>query len=263
MRFILLFILPLLWLAGCTGDTPSDAVVRVPTTPLRLEPYTFEDSAALRTHGPYFTYRLHTLEASGGDPALRQLINDTLAARITHHALPQDSSLEAVLPHYVTGLFDDYLAQPVDEGMLQESAAPYTQEAYQETEILYDSDSLLVLSHLYYEYMGGAHGMSFVTLLPFGKFPPRRITYDQLFRPDSRERLSEILTLQGQRQGDGLYVDTVPVTTNVAPLPGGMRFMYEPYAIAPYASGNIAIDVPYDSLRGLLAPQLTGLLPGQ
>ncbi len=233
--------------SGNTADAPPPA-----RSPLVLEPFTYADSAALTEYGPYYTFHLATLRATGGDPALRRLVNDSLNARILHRALPADFTLAEALPGYLAGQFADYRAQEVDPEFLQEAPQSYARVVDLRTEVLYESDSLLVLALQYYEYTGGAHGMSFTTLYTFAAAPPRSIAFDDIFTFGSQDRLSTLLTATAKAGEAMLYVDPVPVTANVALLPEGVRFSYEPYAIGPYAAGQIAIDLPYDSLGGLL-----------
>lgn len=266
MRLRLL--LPLLtFLAACAGDPvpPPEgpaAAAGPPPAPLGFDTFTYRDSVALRRGGPWFTYDLRTLRATGGDPALRTRINDTLAHYLLGFAWPADSSFARGVRYAAQTAFDDYLAQPVDEGLLEESDVPYRRDEVRSTELLYRTDSLLVLAYHLYAYTGGAHGNHYTALLPFAVYPPRRLAYADLFRPDARAELSRLLTEQAREQDVALYVDTVPVTPNVAPLPAGVRFLYDPYAIAPYASGEVAIDLPYARIQGLLRPGVRKLLPG-
>ena len=185
-----------------------------------------------------------------------------MAARILQRPLPTDSSLEQGVRYYTEVAFADYLAQPVDEGLLEESAAPYSREEEQITKLLYRGDSLLVLAQQYYGYYGGAHGNHFTALLPFTAYPPRRLTYGDLFAPGNEPDLSRMLTERARETGASIYVDTVPVTDNVAPLPEGLRFLYDPYAIGPYAAGEITIDLPYEQVRGLMREEARTLVAG-
>ena len=238
------------------GDTGTET----DPTPLRFVAYTYADSVPLRPHGPFFTYRLHTLRAEGGDTRLTRIINDTLAARlwgfVPAAGLPLDTAVEA----YLAPQFADYLDQEVQEEWLQEAPQTLSREQDEKTEVLYRTDSLLVLAHHYYEYTGGAHGMHFTELLPFRTEPPRLLTYGDLFPPDAKSRLEQLLTERAAREPDRTFGDSIPVTRNVAPLADGVRFLYEPYAIGPYASGEIAIDLPYADLRELLR---AGAVPGR
>ena len=262
MYLRLLTVVALLFLYACQGDgveTPDEPPAP-PAEPLVLQPYTYADSAELQQYGPYYTFHLATLTATGGNPALRRLVNDSLAAQVVHRTLPGDSSLADALPAYLAGQFADYRAQEVDPGFLQEAPQAYSEEVDLRTEVLYQSDSLLVLAHQYYGYSGGAHGMSFTTLFNFASAPPRSVTFDDIFRSGSEERLSALLTATAKADSAMLYVDPVPPTRNVGLLPGGVRFTYAPYDIGPYAAGQITVDLPYDSLQEILRADVLPLV---
>ncbi|THH40697.1 DUF3298 and DUF4163 domain-containing protein [Neolewinella litorea] len=241
-------------------DDPVTAV-RPAVDPLKWEPYTLEDSAALRPRGPYYTYRLSTLRATDGDPTLRRMINDTLAAYVLGEPLAVGASLEEVLPSEQARRFSDYQQQELEEEWLQEAPSAFTMAEDHETEVVFQNDSLVVLAHHYYIYSGGAHGNFVTTLLPFATTPPRRLAFSDLFREGSEPHLRRLLTERGDSLTEGmLYVDSVPVTDNLAPLPDGVRFVYEPYAIAPYAAGEVVIELTYGEVEEWLRPGVAGLV---
>ncbi|PPK88170.1 uncharacterized protein DUF3298 [Neolewinella xylanilytica] len=266
MRFSLLTVLLFLTFAACTGDTdpvtdnPGNSVdFPIEEAPLTLDPYTFEDSVALRSHGPYFTYRLNTVRAEGGSQELRRLINDTLSARLFGFVVSDNLPLDTAVKAYVNPLFADYTSQDVQEEWLQEAPQALSRQQEERTEVVYRGDSLIVFGHQYYEYTGGAHGMSFTTLLPFRVDPPQFLTYDDFFAAGTEDALSRLLTAKAMEHPDRVFGDSIPVTRNVAPLPDGMRFLYDPYAIGPYSSGEIALDLPYAVLEGILRPGVADL----
>ena len=242
------------------GTSAVEPATEPAPAPLRLTAYSYTDSVPLRPHGPFFTYRLRTLRAEGGEAGLRRAINDTLAVRlwgfVPGAGVPPDTAVRA----YLAPLFADYQSQDVQEEWLQEAPQTLARVQEERTEVLYRTDSLLVLAHRYYEYTGGAHGMHFTELLPFRIQPPGLLTYDDVFRPDAGPDLERLLTERAAREPGRTFGDPIPVTRNVAPLAEGVRFLYEPYAIGPYASGEIALDLPYAELRGLLRP---GGIPGR
>ncbi|WP_116105940.1 DUF3298 and DUF4163 domain-containing protein [Lewinella sp. IMCC34191] len=250
----------LLLLAACsndadiTSDTDSFPVAVPPTDPLSFEDYRYDDSTALRDHGPFFTYHLQTLRAQGGSEALRRVINDTLSARLFGFVASDNLPLDTAVRAYVNPLFADYTEQDIQEEWLQEAPQSFSREQDERTEVLFRGDSLIVLAHLYYEYTGGAHGMHFTTLLPFSVEPPALLTYDDFFPAGVEDRLRELLMAKAMEDPERIFGDSIPVTRNVAPLPDGVRFLYDPYAIGPYASGEIALDLPYAELSGILRP---------
>ncbi len=262
MIYRLLIPLLLLALPACQSDPPPPPAVEEapPPGPLVLEAYTYTDSTALTEYGPYFTFHLDGLRATGGDPTLRRLINDTLATRLLYRSLPADSSVIEALPGYLAREFADYRAQEVDPEFLQEAPRAYAREIDQRVEVLHQTDSLLVLALRYYEYAGGAHGMSSTSLFNFTAFPPRYLGAGEVFKAGSDNRLRELLTARAKAEEAMLYVDTVPVTDNFALLPDSLEFLYAPYAIGPYAAGEIALRLPYDSLADLLRPEVPPLI---
>ncbi len=267
MRFLASCFLVLLFFAACANEAEPDPVSQQtaepeppPPQPLTFAPYRYDDSTALRPHGPYFTYGLQTLRAQGGNPALRRLINDTLTAVMLEFVPPDRMPLDTAVRLYLNPLFDDYREQEVQEEWLQEAPNTFSRQQQEETELLYRNDSLVVLVHQYYEYTGGAHGMHYTTLLPFAVEPPRFLTYDDLFPAGMEDTLSSLLMAKAMENPEQIFGDSLPVTRNVAPLPGGVRFLYDPYAIGPYSSGEIALDLPYGELEGILRPGVAELV---
>ena len=258
MRLYLLF--ALLLFVSCGGETDPvpgegaqpDPLPSVAPSPLRFTDYGYADSVALRKRGPYYVYDLTTLRAADGAEELRRLINDTLAAAILGFAPAAGIPLDTAVRAYLAPRFDEYREQDVQEEWLQEAPASFRREEFIRTELLYRTDSLIVLANHYYEYTGGAHGMHYTQLLPFSVYPPRRLTFEDLFREGAEAPLRDLLTREAMRDPDRVFGDSIPVTRNVAPLADGVRFLYDPYAIGPYASGEIALDLPYSELRGLL-----------
>ncbi|NJB84442.1 hypothetical protein GGR26_000187 [Lewinella marina] len=247
---------------GCGNADPdpvtpeADAEERT-YEPLEWEPYALEDSAALRPRGPYFTYRLSTLVAFGGDPELRRFINKRLTDHVVGSPVTDGGNLKEVMPDVLEQRFTDYREQELEEEWLQEAPHSFTVEEEDATEVVFQSDSLIVLAHSTYTYSGGAHGNYGTTLLAFATRPPRRLTPADLFRPGSEAELSRLLMARADSLTEGgLLVDSVPVTDNLAPLPGGVRFVYPPYEIAPYAVGEVVIDLPYAAVRPWLRPEV-------
>ena len=255
-----LCLLLLFSLSSCTGDPETEdgasgaEQTEAPPPPLEFVTYTYDDSTALREHGPYFVYHLETLRATGGPEALREAINDSLDIRLFGFTVSDAVPLDTAVRAYLAPEFADYRAQEVQEEWLQEAPHTFAREQDELTEVVYRGDSLIVLAHRYYEYTGGAHGMHFTDLLPFSVDPPQLLDYDDVFLGGKEDTLSQLLLAKAMETPDRIFGDSVPVTRNLAPLPEGVRFLYEPYAIGPYASGEIALDLPYASLRGILRP---------
>ena len=138
-----------------------------------------------------------------------------------------------------------------------------------------------------YSYTGGAHGMSSETCLVFNMKTGDRVSLDDIFRDDSRDILTSLLTRHAKdgktendtavKDGNGtpavqkagsddaetdnagtghvadyLLVTEVEPTENFTVDDEGVTFVYNPYEIAAYAAGTVRIMLPWDELEGLL-----------
>ncbi len=222
---VISFLLPFI-LLGCQADPGELVSLEEEWTAVLFEPLTFADSVSLRTGIPYSTFRVSTLVATGGDPLLRDTINNALATAIIGHVPAGDSTLEAALSAHADRLFANYRSTEVDEDLLKEAPHTYSRQEEYRTEVVYQSDSLYVLTNTWYGYQGGAHGMSHTELLTFTLHPVRRLRFRDVFVDGSEDTLSQLLTDRAKApdMAGRIYVDTVPVTENMAPLPDGVRF---------------------------------------
>jgi hypothetical protein len=56
-------------------------------------------------------------------------------------------------------------------------------------------------------------------------------------------------------QQAGFFVDDVELTENYFLSSGGLGFHWDPYEIAPYATGYVEILIPYAGIQDLLGPE--------
>ena len=122
---------------------------------------------------------------------------------------------------------------------------------------------LLVYRMDYNEYTGGAHGIYMTTYLNLNLATLTPIRLDDLFVPNYKEALTDLLWNQlmadnhvatHEELEDMGYTSTgelVP-TENFCLNPDGITFHYNIYEIAPYVMGAIQITLPYDALSHLL-----------
>jgi hypothetical protein len=141
------------------------------------------------------------------------------------------------------------------------------------TYVLYQQGNLLSLGFYRYDYSGGAHGNYGLTPASYDLRTGRRLRYDDIFQPTAAQQLPALLgqavrPLLGLKPGEPLdkqlFVNKMPVTHNMYLTASGAIFIYQPYEIASYAQGEIAVFVPLSSLRpllrdGLPLPATTGV----
>ena len=119
---------------------------------------------------------------------------------------------------------------------------------------------MLTYKIFYYQYAGGAHGMSGYTYYNYYKPAGKIITLDQIFTPEGMRRLPALL----QKVMIGTDPDLQDMV-NISELPYGgdyfitpdkkMTFVYGEYEIGPYALGCPEITLKYSQIAPYLTQQ--------
>jgi hypothetical protein len=138
--------------------------------------------------------------------------------------------------------------------------------------VLLNNGNVLTLEMSSYAYTGGAHGMDMTVYLVFDAATGRRLSIADVFASGFDGRLGSLIeTRFRQEKGlspderldsekGGLFENRIGVTPNFALTARGVRFLYNPYEIAPYASGPVEIELLYSELDGLLKPEYRNML---
>lgn len=112
------------------------------------------------------------------------------------------------------------------------------------------------------EYQGGAHPNSYITTFVFDTTDGHEITLDEIMKEGYEEALLQIITqeliehfkVSGIEELDKRIFGTADlfVSKNILVYNGYIRFIYNRYDIAPYAAGDIIIDITYEKLKDIL-----------
>lgn len=124
---------------------------------------------------------------------------------------------------------------------------------------------LLVYEADYFDYQGGVHGMFANCYTLYSTVTGKRLKLDDVFAGDkqSRDDMTAILckSLQYHIAHDEEYegmeifdMETVKPNDNFSVSPEGFTFYYQPYEIAAYCYGVVAIKVPLSELRPYMLP---------
>ncbi len=125
-----------------------------------------------------------------------------------------------------------------------------------------------------YDFRGGAHGMPIIEPLVITLNDGRRVPPAGLFRPGA-DWLSTLagrcyaeLKLRNLTGTDETWLrsGTEPKAENyrlLYPGPTGLKVIFPPYAVAPYAYGSQEVLIPFQDLADILEPTLFGDLGGQ
>lgn len=235
-----------------------------PEGSIHLKAFYQEDSALLIAEKPKgaratSTYEYLMPDEAESSPFLIKAIIDCLAPQFSLAA-----NIQEALGKKDAAFFADYRKLNVDlyREMHSEEASfsfNYTNET--RLSVLYNDNNWLVAECFFATYTGGAHGnygASYVNMdLAAQKlWPLNEIVADtnSLLAPLNDAALLYFQLKPGEEVGSRMLVEQVPVTTNFFLSGRGITFVYNPYEIASYADGQVALFIPYSSILHHLTP---------
>lgn len=203
------------------------------------------------------------------DPA-RAALNDSIRADVAAYSgvanpeLPRPTDPQ-VLAREFTGNFDAFVrsqqGQPFYGNVwaLDVTAKPLRQ-----------TPTYFALQIDAYAYEGGAHGNYSTYFVNYDPRTAQRIRLTDLIRADAGEALRALAEelfrkqegLQPNQKLDGDYFfenGRFRLNDNFTLTDAGLRFLYNPYEIKPYAAGQTTLDLPWAALRPLLKPGAPGV----
>lgn len=163
----------------------------------------------------------------------------------------------------------------------EDDAVAATWPAYEsmcDITLLHETATYVTLVVQRYEFLGGAHGSTYVSGTTFSKSDGRQLGWSMLkdtdspaFRQLMREGIRQYFqgatddTVSDEQLGEWLML---PSGTEQIPLPAvepyltadGVAFVYQQYEIAPYAAGLPSFTVSYADIRPFLSPVALSLL---
>ena len=183
-------------------------------------------------------------------PALTK-INTTLENTIKGNAPTVAASLDSFMAES-NAFFEEFPDVPTGYGM------EITQE------VLFDSLNILTVEEFSYAFTGGAHGNYGTGYYNFNTKTGQSLGLGDILVTNYQERLKGIVEPifrkayleEGMKNYSeaGFYFeeDEFVLTDNFAITKDGLKFLYNPYEIGPYAMGQQEIIIPYNSLKTLI-----------
>lgn len=114
---------------------------------------------------------------------------------------------------------------------------------------------------------GAAHGNHTTSYLNYNVQAGRPITLSELMNAGYEDKLAALIRANLEEQGVSLLVEPeeVEVSSSFSVTPGGLKFSYDPYEIAPYSEGTVEVEISTGALaqQGLLSPEGRSLLTGE
>lgn len=248
------------WRDPATGSVaPIDLHVEYPQGSTRLQVFTVADSAALiadKPDGAKAISKYNYLQPTGSG-----MLNELLIRQIFPEHISGEE-MQASIRQANQNYFDSYRN---DNASLAESSETagfslnYDQEFSQQ--VVFNDQDWLVVELFTSSYTGGAHGNYASEYVNIDRSQNRNwslmdmVTDTNALRPLLNEAAIVYFEIQpGTRISDRLFVEEVPVSTNVFLSSTGLCFVYNPYEITSYAEGQIKLFIPFSRLIPYLQP---------
>jgi hypothetical protein len=199
--------------------------------------------------------------AIAGPEAARQKINDTIDAcvrlSLAVFALGPEE-VPATLDEIAMQFIKEYEQLTTEEGGF---TTPWSAEL--EGRVLFQSEKFVTVELNTYSFAGGAHPNYFSFLLAFDALSGRELMLADLVRDtQALKPLAEAAFKQARGLNDAddlgaegfFWGEDFQFPENIAPVEGGLYFVYNPYEAGAYALGPTDFTIPWEQLKSLLAP---------
>lgn len=212
---------------------------------------------------PLAEYALSALwPKAGGDSTVTSFLEERIIdILIADSIAPKASSPEAYFNIAKDNYFQKYQADMKAEGD-DFSAVNYGRDL--DMSIVWNTDDLLSLGAMHYEYLGGAHGNYGTIYHVFDLENLKVLTEKEIFKPNVEKKIAKALMNSAERTFDSDMIDYTPIDAisqqavkpngNFFVTGGGIGYNFVPYEIAPYALGEIQLFLPKGEIMDLLQP---------
>ncbi len=224
-----------------------------------LKGYCLEgDSALVDTAGSPSAHIRLALLLPEDVPGMEGISDDILKAffgQTVRGNIPDDSLLDVFSNEY----FNKYIEANID---IYEGGHSFSWDMIAESDVLMNRSGILVYRADNYAFTGGAHGLGVSRFLVFDTGKMQKIELQDIFIPGYEEPLSQMLENSLRRDyyledgqpltAAGLFEERIAPTVNFFLTENSIGFFYNPYEIAPYAMGGIAITLRPEDVSHML-----------
>lgn len=121
--------------------------------------------------------------------------------------------------------------------------------------VVYNHNGLMTYELSTYSYTGGAHGNGMIEYRNYDIVSGRRIEIGEMFSDTTA--LKKILNEQFNATmsadiKEGIYVDEIPLTSNIRLASDSLSFYFNSYEIGPYAMGPVDLRISLKDLNSIL-----------
>jgi Deacetylase PdaC/Protein of unknown function (DUF3298) len=147
----------------------------------------------------------------------------------------------------------------------KESMFMWQQELDGSMEVFYNEPPYLSMGYQTYQYMGGAHGSTNLTLASYNTVSKKKLLLADVFKPGFEKSVNAAIATAIRKHyglrpkaplNEVLFENTVAYNENFLITRKGILFIYNQYEIAAYAMGQIPAFVPFESVKAYVQPGL-------
>ena len=190
---------------------------------------------------------------------LQRLFIESLPEGMNDGSTPQ-AAVRHFIENYI-GTYQSEMSEMIKE-VKKKDHAWMNYETIVTSKSLYNRHGFWGYSVLYYEFTGGAHGISATTYNVVDLQSGKPVVLSDLFAEADYQAVNDLLRRQlaadagisTERLKDDYDVDNIVVNESFMPGDSTLTWLYNPYDIAPYAFGTICISLPYKAIVGYLKP---------
>lgn len=248
-RKIFSLLLLTLLLSGCKDDKEEEKI----SSPLRFEKESLVKKVGKNCDTADYDCTIIALDivrATGAEEVaieINQNLDEHIIQLISTEEDPKISSLEELSDKFL----NDY----------REAAKNFSEEppweAYVNEKITFETDSLISVAVTTEIFSGGAHGYKTLSFLNFDLNSGKLLSKNDIFEEDFTEFAEQkFREKQGIPEGDNINSTGFWFEKNTFNLPENIGFrgdqvvlVYNSYEIAPYAAGDIVMEIPLEEVR--------------
>ncbi len=192
----------------------------------------------------------------------QQALNDTIGQRLANLFAPDGRTRYANPQQAAAALVAQY-ADNKKNGDVHSAQMHYALNSH--ATVIRQDSTLITLELSGYDFTGGAHGLNLTSFINWDARLHKTLQLNDVFAAGYEQKLNqiaeqifrknELLSPAASLADDYFFKNAKFVLNNnfvITPL--GLRFVYNPYEIKPYAAGQTTIDIPYTQISKLLRP---------
>lgn len=188
---------------------------------------------------------------------------DNINQAIAYTLFESDSSdLKVACNNFITNCKEEYMEMKSDY-INSRSDAPWFNNYYNMSSEVEDGYKGVLNYVIFHEiYTGGAHPNSYYTALNFDPSTGREVMLQEIFKENYETRLTQELVVELANHFKvepvtevvvrGYLINDFYISNNFILGKEKITFIYNRYDIAPYAAGEIMLDINYNRLKDVL-----------